>query len=80
MIWNSERSLTYHRCVNLPHINLQLHIAVESDDPDKDSEYFVSKGGQVHRKMSCYPFRRRTDRFDRPVGKLHSACEKEQGN
>ena len=31
--------------------HLQLHIALKSDDPDKEAEFLVSKGRKVYRKM-----------------------------
>lgn len=31
--------------------HLQLHIALKSDDPEKDAKYLVSMGSDVHRKL-----------------------------
>jgi catechol-2,3-dioxygenase len=48
--------------------HLQLHIALKSEDPDRDAQYLVSKGATIHRKMPYQAAWRELDSLERPLG------------
>jgi hypothetical protein len=55
--------------------HLQLHIALKSDDPEKDAKYLVSIGCEVHRKMPNHEAGGETGSSERPLGQYFAVGE-----